>query len=587
MSLFAELRRRNVFRVGAAYAVIAWVILQVTDLAAPALRLPEWVMSLVLFLLLLGFPIALFLAWAYELTPEGLRRAEDAPESTPQAPGGRYDVAIIALLVIAIGLIVHDNYFSSEDGARRVAPEPVAETPAAPAPKSMSIAVMPFINMSDDPEQEHFADGLTEELLNSLAPIEELRVISRTSSFAFKDSDLPLPDIAERLGVDHILEGSVRRAGNRIRITAQLIETTTDSHLWSDTYDEELTVENIFEVQEDIASTVIDALQMRLLPSAVASAVPSNLEALDLYHDALFIYRQIEIGQLSSAEDFRAGEEKFKAAIAADPEWVAPVAMLGRLYHFWSAGGSDKQKLAESRRLIEEVLERDPGNRTALGSLGYILWAEGRFAESLDVYEQARKAGAARNWGLAITLTTLGRFDEAIRHYRLAVAADPLGKLVRSQLATVMQCAGMHEEVVGDEEELLAMFPEEPYVYTILARSYARIGDTDRARQLIEIAREKTQSDLPIADVLALIGEEDRALAAIHEIGSVNRGLVTGAAASLILGDEESGLDYLERFFEDASPGMTLALLCEPEARALAGNPRYDALLESRGLAGQ
>lgn len=153
MSLFAELRRRNVFRVGAAYAVVAWVIMQVTDLAAPALRLPEWVMSLVLLLLLLGFPIALFLAWAYELTPDGLRRAEEATDAVPDAPGGRYDVAIIALLVVAIGLIVHENYFSAGDEVAETASEPAAESAAVPAVKSLSIAVIPFINMSEDAEQ--------------------------------------------------------------------------------------------------------------------------------------------------------------------------------------------------------------------------------------------------------------------------------------------------------------------------------------------------------------------------------------------------------------------------------------------------
>ncbi len=584
MSLFAELRRRNVIRVGAAYAVIAWVILQVTDLAAPALRLPEWVLSLVLFLLLLGFPIALFLAWAYELTPDGLRRAEDATDATSQAPGGKFDVAIIALLVIAIGLIVHENFFSGGEEISSSVSETVPEEAPGAAAKTVSIAVIPFINMSDDTEQEYFADGLTEELLNSLAPIEELRVVSRTSSFAFKNSDLPLPEIAQRLDVEHILEGSVRRAGKRIRITAQLIDTSSDSHLWSETYDEELTVENIFEVQERIARTVIDALQLRLLPLAPDQAMPANLEALDLYYDGLYVFRQITTGQSYSAASFREAEASFKAASAADPEWLAPVAMLGKLYHFWSAGGQDQEKLTQSRHLIEKVLAQDPDNKNGLGSLGYILWAEGRFDESLEAYEKATEAGAESSWGQAIALLSLGRFDDSVTAYRLALIADPVSKSIRGQLAQAMLCAGMHEGILANEDELRELFPNDPMMMALLARSHARLGNRTEVLAYVEMMRENIDTEALAAVELALIGEEARAADAIRELKTRDRSLGIAAVAALILGEEDAGIDLLERHMEHTPPGFTMDLFCAPEVRSLGGNPRYDKLLESRGL---
>lgn len=584
MSFFAELRRRNVVKVGAAYAVTAWIIMQVTDLAAPALRLPEWVMSLVVFLLLIGFPVALFLAWAYELSPDGIRRTQQSDPMAPEtAAGSRYDIAIVVLLAVAIGLIAHDNFFSQPD----IAVEPV-DTPqdSGPDPGPVSIAVIPFINMSDDTAQEHFADGLTEELLNSLAPLDELRVISRTSSFAFKNSELPLPDIAAQLGVENILEGSVRRAGDRIRITAQLIETNTDSHLWSRTYDRELTVDNIFEIQESIATTVVEALQLKLLPTDGGKEFPSNLEALDLYHDGLFILRAIETGETYEESAFYTAETKFQAAAAADPNWLMPVAMLGRLYHFWSAGGSDSDKLAESKRLIESVLAEDPTNPTALASLGYILSVEGRFEESLATYDRAEQAGGGNVWwGRAITLMSVGRLEEAIAAYRQAMTSDPLNNSVRAQLAMALQCAGRYEEILANEEGLLTQFGEHVEFLGLLAEAHARAGNREAAFEYVDRILAQPQEEAFLADVLALLGEEERAQRGIDELGSRNEGLQTGAVAALVLGDQEKGLHFLERIEQQTTVrGQTLWLLCDPEVRNLAGNPRYEALLAERGL---
>ncbi|MEJ2256586.1 MAG: hypothetical protein P8X98_06200 [Woeseiaceae bacterium] len=220
MSLFAELKRRNVFRVGVAYIVLAWLLLQVGDTLAPALHLPEWINSALAFFLILGFPLAIFFAWAFELTPDGLKLEKDVDRDTSITPqtGRKLDRTIIALLVVGLGYFVWHSQTVHDDD------EVVATVAGQP-----SIAVLPFENMSSDEEQEYFSDGLTEELLNLLAKIPELKVTSRTSAFFYKDKDIKLADVGKQLDVDHILEGSVRKSGNTIRITAQLIEVATDA----------------------------------------------------------------------------------------------------------------------------------------------------------------------------------------------------------------------------------------------------------------------------------------------------------------------------------------------------------------------
>ena len=241
MGIIAELRRRNVFRVGIAYLVLAWVIIQVTDVAVPALRLPEWVPSLIFFFGAIGFPFALFFAWAFELTPEGIKREHevDRSESITHITGRKFDFAIIGLLVVALGFVVWDAYLSdpgeiviTEGPADAVEPAPVEETSKATA----SIAVLPFADMSADKDQEYMSDGIAEELLNLLAKIPALRVAARTSAFSFKNKDVTISEIGVQLNVAYVLEGSVRKAGNQIRITAQLIDASSDTHLWSETY---------------------------------------------------------------------------------------------------------------------------------------------------------------------------------------------------------------------------------------------------------------------------------------------------------------------------------------------------------------
>ena len=265
MSFFAELKRRNVFKVAAAYIIVGWLIMQAGDTLAPALHLPEWVNSVLVFFLLLGFPLAMFFAWAFEMTPEGIKKEKniERDQSITRVTGQKLNYTIIGLLVLTVGYFVYDKFVSSTPNA--------VETTAVSSPASESqtnpyqtIAVLPFVNMSEDPGNEYFSDGLTEELLNILAKIKELRVAGRTSSFAFKGKGEDLRIIGEKLNVSSILEGSVRKDDkrNRVRITAQLINVDDGYHLWSETYDREL--DDIFAIQDEIAREVARALTITL-----------------------------------------------------------------------------------------------------------------------------------------------------------------------------------------------------------------------------------------------------------------------------------------------------------------------------------
>ena len=281
-SLFAELKRRNVFKAGAAYLALGWVVVQITATLVPALNLPSSLVPIVTWIGVIGFPFVIMFSWIYELTPEGLKRESevDRSASITHITGRRIDYIIISLLVVAIGLFAFDRFVfvprreAAHDVAQRS--ERAAESSkqgqadsASSVPeieKDPSIAVLPMVNMSEDKANEFFSDGISEELLNLLAKVPKLRVIARTSSFSFKGKDTPIPEIAKVLHVASVLEGSVRKSGDKVRITAQLIRASDGSHLWSDTYDR--TLDDIFKVQDEIATAVVAQLKIKLLGAA-------------------------------------------------------------------------------------------------------------------------------------------------------------------------------------------------------------------------------------------------------------------------------------------------------------------------------
>jgi TolB-like protein len=368
LTLFDELKRRNVFRVSIAYIVMAWLVMQVADVILNNIVAPDWIFHVLLLFLLIGFPFAVFFAWAFEMTPDGVKREHeiDRSESITSQTGRKLDYLIIAVLIFAVGYFAYDKFVLSEDreaASIKAAVEGADVQPDDAMANSKSIAVLPFINMSSDKEQEYFSDGLSEELLNLLAKIPELQVAARTSSFSFKGQNLEIPVIAERLKVAHVLEGSVRKSGNQVRITAQLIHADDGYHLWSDTYDR--TLDDVFAIQDEIAAEVVTQLKISLLGEA------PKVEEID--PEAYSLYLQARHNRYKlTRESYEQAVTLYEQALTIDPNYAAAWAGLGEVYSIQASNGF--RSMEEGFRLAHETAikarEIDPAHAPTHALLG-------------------------------------------------------------------------------------------------------------------------------------------------------------------------------------------------------------------------
>jgi TolB-like protein/Tfp pilus assembly protein PilF len=432
MSLFEELKRRNVIRIGILYLIAAWLLLQLTDVLSSLLPVPESTGSLVFLLLVLGFfPVVIF-AWVFEMTPDGLKREVDIDRSQSVTPetGKKINTVIVVLLVLAIGGMIADRLIpetsvDSETVDAAVVEAPEVSPPAGALPTDRSIAVLPFADLSQDQDQQYFTDGLSEELLNLLMRVDDLEVASRTSSFAYRGSTLGIPDIAQALKVGHILEGSVRKDGNRIRITAQLIKAGTDRHLWSENFDRELT--DIFAIQDEIANAIVNALTGELgmagEKAVTVEVATENLDAYELYLTAreLFIRRD----QLS--ESIRL----FRKAVELDPEfaraWAGLAAVEAIIYDYVFDDDIDHFPLA--KEAAEIAISLDPDSSLALAVLGSLAsdW-EFDLIGAAEYYDAALEndPNIASTWlWLGLDLMTVGYVDEAMAAFQKCMDVDP------------------------------------------------------------------------------------------------------------------------------------------------------------------
>jgi TolB-like protein/Tfp pilus assembly protein PilF len=434
MSLFNELKRRNVFRVGIAYIVVAWLLAQVADLAFENFGTPDWAIKTLLFVLLLGFPLALLFAWAFEMTPEGLKKEKDVDRSqsiTPQT-GRKLDFVIIGILAVALAYFAFDKFvLSSRNTVEVKAPEAVVTEAVedAPAEPDRSIAVLPFVDMSPDKDQEYFSDGISEEILNSLARVRELKVAGRTSSFSFKGKNEDLRAIGEALGVAHILEGSIRKAGNTLRITAQLVKVDDGFHLWSDTYDRELN--DVFAIQDEIASSILEQMKLHLIggeaPVQLAST-RADVEAYNLYLAAKQnIYKRDKASlQLASNLLERAITIDAKYAPAYAQRGIAIILLSDQNY-----GEIPEDEAYElAKPLLDKSVELDPNLAEGWAGLGLYYQDNGnQFQESIEMLEKALAINPglinASNW-LQTALAFTGNLAKSGEIAEQILERDPL-----------------------------------------------------------------------------------------------------------------------------------------------------------------
>lgn len=447
--LLQELKRRNVFRVGVAYLIVSWLIVQIVSTIRGPLGLPEWTEPFFIVFLAVGFPIAVIFAWAFELTPEGIKKTREVEreKSVTAVTGKKLNNAIIVALVLALSYfiferqVLHDH---SDD-------HPTETAVAAGQEEGTSIAVLPFVNMSAEKEQEYFSDGISEELLNLLAKIPELRVAARTSSFQFKGQNLDIKQVAEQLNVAHVLEGSVRKANTRVRITAQLIEADSGYHLWSDTYDRELN--DIFGIQDEISAAIVSALSetLGLVPGNAPQATASA--STDAYN--AYLLGQHLIKKRTRA-DIEAALEHFERAVELDPNYAPAHAQLALAAYLLTASGATygtftlDESLSVAEPAIERALELDPDHAEANAVKGLILSAQYRVEEALGYYDKALRLNPSltdvRNW-YANALGDMGRPAEAYEIIKDAYAVDPLSVLTLNNYLAQLGDRRMHGEM--------------------------------------------------------------------------------------------------------------------------------------------
>jgi TolB-like protein/tetratricopeptide (TPR) repeat protein len=451
-SLLAELKRRNVYRVALAYLILGWIVLQITDIVAPALHLPEWTITLVTFLGIIGFPFAMFFTWAFEMTPKGLKRtAEVHPdESISHETGSQINRLIFAMMAMAILVLLVDRLFyrveqspatseiNQAAGESMATASAVDSQPASAAAggKPRSIAVLPFVNMSNDPDQEFFSDGISEELLNGLARIGELRVAARTSSFAFKGKNQDITEIGNKLNVETVLEGSVRKSGKRIRITAQLINVNDGFHLWSDTYDRDLT--DIFVIQDEISAAIIDALRVHLTDEEVAQPRAKVVSEKDVLGYEYFLLARYELRKRQQ-NSVALALSLYEQSLTSSPDFAPALAGKALAVYFNSEDqyGTMPRLLAnrQAEQLAGEALKLDPKLTDAHGTLGLIAMDRWEIEAALQHFDNAIQLspsqGILYNWK-SNALGQLGRSAESREVARTALQLDPMHPVARS-----------------------------------------------------------------------------------------------------------------------------------------------------------
>jgi TolB-like protein/Flp pilus assembly protein TadD len=572
MSLFAELKRRNVFRVGIAYMVLAWLLLQVGDTLAPALHLPEWINSALAFFLILGFPLAIFFAWAFEMTPEGLKLEKhvDRDASITPVTGRKLDRTIIVMLVAALAYFVWQSQTAPD--------EEVVETVAG----QPSIAVLPFENMSSDTEQEYFSDGLTEELLNLLAKISELKVTSRTSAFYYKGKDIKLADVGRELDVDHILEGSVRKSGNKIRITAQLIEVETDAHLWSETWDRNL--DDVFQIQDEIAAKVVDELRVQLLgelPHAVATDG-------DTY--SLFLQARHAINQRTHASLLR-GEELVKKAIEIDPGY-APAWVLKA--HIHSQQGDVGARLPReaaplARQAVDRALQLDPDNAAAHALSGDLMVSfEHNYPDAKQTFERALELDPNDVdvlYQSSVYFAFIGRAEEALRLALRAYERDPMFVANLTGLSYMYNMLGRYEEAEAISRKRIDISPESFGSYAYLSMPLTLMGRHEEALEVANRERLDGFRQTMLAIIHWKLGNSaasDAALDALldQQSGGWDWQVV---AARAVRGEIDEAFAAMDAAYENRDTGLQL-ILGDPFVENLRGDPRYDAMVDKLGI---
>ena len=591
MSLFKELKRRNVFKVAAAYIIVSWLLLQVSDTLVPALHLPEWFHSGVAFLLIIGFPVAMTFAWAFELTPEGIRKEKgvDRTQSITHTTGQKLNFAIIALMTVALAYFVWDKFVTGPTPdvkptqTAAIAEQAITDTASArQKPDNKSIAVLPFVNMSSDPEQEYFSDGITEEILNLLAKIPQLKVTSRSSAFSFKGQNIDIPTVAQKLNVAHVLEGSVRKSGNRVRITAQLIEADTDVHMWSETYDREL--DDIFAIQDEIALEVVNVLKLQLIGDTSVSR-QTNTSAYTAYLQGEYFLQQGRLSELGAAHD------AFRQALAIDPDYAPAWVGLGKTLRAQAnqAVIDLSSGTQAAREAVLKALQLDESLASAWAMLSYIQYVyDWDWNTASNTIKTALIHGPQDIDALgtaSVLARTLGQYEEAVELGKKAVDTDPLNAVTLTNLGIIYAEAGQLDLAVQTFEQILKLYPQIDRIPAEISVIRSVQGRGEEALRLAQTERVDAFQLQASALAYLALGREQEASRTIKTIIDTYHKVMAYQIAGVFAfqGKPDEAFAWLATSFEQRDGGIT-HILGDPSLKSLHDDSRWEPFLLKLGL---
>ena len=555
MSFFEELKRRNVFRVGAAYVVIAWLLIQVADVLLPRLGAPEWFVNALMLVIVLGFPVALVIAWVFEVTPDGIVTQDAVDAGAKTTSGKKLNAVIISALLLAVIFMAVDNYVLDDS-----VPAPVTASTNTVAPNDeiletagldKSIAVLPFANLSNDPDQEFFSDGLAEELLNKLAQVGDLRVAARTSSFFYKGRNEDTREIGQALGVNYILEGSVRKGGNTLRITAQLIQADNGFHLWSETYDREL--DDIFAIQDEIAEAVTMALSVTLRAGEFdRPGMTSNIAAYDAYLRGQQVLNEVGFEPAEAIPHLQ-------RAVELDPEFALGWAYLGWVNYLNAINSpydefEDLMNLARTASARARELEIDLPETLSLEAQqdqanGNWIDADRHFRELIAEFGDTN---SELNLAFANFLQEAGKASESIPYFQRARRLDPVNAQVSRGLGVSLSALGRFDEAVDEADRGLAIGDASAFrfLHALKTMSAYSANDFDQAIAYLNVntpGQEEYDMALPLVEQLAIGNREVvvQELAALQQqnITPIQEAILQPVAA--VAGDTEVAVSYM------------------------------------------
>ncbi len=585
-NFFAELKRRNVYKVAVAYAVVAWLLIQAASIFLPAFDAPAWVMKVFIIIIIFGFPVALIFSWAFEITPEGIKLESEieANKSIKRRTGRKIVAMTIALAVLAAGLFVYQLVRSKPTITPTAS---AARTEAATAPPNKSIAVLPFVNMSADKNDEYLSDGMTEELINVLAKVPGLRVPGRTSCFAFKgknEEDI-FRKVGDQLHVGTVLEGSVRKAGDNLRVTAQLINVNDGYHLWSKAYDGD--VKDILNFQSNVAEQVVQALQVKLgggEKRALAKKPTENPEAHRLYLLGRYEFAKYTQTGWNNAIHY------YEQALRLDPNYALAYCGLADNYAYMgSVVMPEKEAIAKEKEFAQKALELDPELAEAHMSVALALvaafdWRNGlkEFDRALELNPNLAFAYELQAW----TVNGLGRFDEAISKTKKAIELDPLNPFFQMSLSFYQYWARQYDDAIAQARKTLEMDPNSAISHVLVGLSFLKKGETTGA--IAELQKSKApdpgawyQGFLGYA--YAISGDRPKAEQALRELEELaKRQYVSPTAFATIylgLGEKERCLDWLEKAYEQRDSACWY-LKIDQIYDGVRNEPRFQALVQ-------